>query len=108
MKAHTRRVLEYGQFLELLAAYTCSAAGGAAVLALRPAGDSTCIDDLAALISGFMALRRRDVHLPRARFDCPGEILRRVRPIDAVLAADDFAVMGEFLDVAAAVQAFLD
>jgi len=107
MKAHTRRVLEYDQFLELLAAYTCSASGGAAVLALRPAGDSTGIDDLAALISSFMTLRRHDVHLPRARFDCPSEILRRVRPIDAVLAADDFAVLSEFLGVAAEVHAFL-
>lgn len=107
MKDHTRRVLEYDQFLELLAAYTCSAGGGSAVLALRPAGDSTGIDDLAALISSFMTLRRHDVDLPRARFDCPSEILRRVRPIDAVLAADDFAVLSEFLGIAAEVHAFL-
>ena len=107
MNDHTYRVLEYLDFLELLAEYACSAGGKDAIRALRPAGDRAAVGKYEPLIAGFLKLRRSDVDMPRAYFDLPDDLVRRARPIDSVLSPDDFMLLRKFLVVAAEIHAFL-
>jgi len=107
MNEHSLAVLEFDHFLDLVSAYAVSEPGREQVRGIQPRETEAEIDGSRRLYADALALRRKDVALPPARFISPDEALARAAPDDAVLDEETLLAVREVLEAARGLRQFL-
>lgn len=99
-------LLGYFELLDLIAGYSQSALGRAAITAMRPSNELPVIRAHRGLYGDLLRLREESRSLPGLHFEDLGEVLHAVRPQDAMLDPTQLLACRAQLEVAAEVAAF--
>lgn len=106
MNQHTFTVLEFFQFLELVAGYAQSELGQDIIRDLRPKTQLNAIQARRGLYADMLALQESPQSAPCLRIEDIGELLRLVAPEGAVVLGIDLLPCKSSLDVAIDVYSF--
>ena len=108
MDEHALDVLQFGELLEVIAAYADTEPGRELVRSLRPTATREAACASHGIYGDLMALRSKGAKFPDLRCQDVSPILKRVAPTNAVVTGIELVQCGDLLDCVQAVDGFVN
>ncbi len=104
---HALRVLEFGEFLKLVAGYANSESARQWLRRLQPLSTMASIGTRHDLFRDVMIQIEEGKEVPRPSFEISSDLLQRVKPAEAVLGGEDLLGFRQHLEAVKEVKYFL-